>query len=82
MSKKYVVDAVRFASGSITTRIPPLLDVTLAEGKVNVSTGVAQSASPVHKRIVLVATVDTASLNANSILRFNTKFVMLFVGSD
>ena len=82
MSKKYVVDAVKFAAGLSTTPIPAFDEVTLADGNVNVSTGVAQSASPVQSRIVLVATVETASLNASSMLRSNTKLGMLCGGSD
>ena len=73
---------MRLAAGLITTRNPPLADVTLADGSVNVSIGVPQAASPVHSRIVFSATVETASLNANSMLRSSVKFGMLCGGSD
>ena len=82
MRMKYVVDRVRSDVGLISMRRPPPSAVTLAAGSVKVSTGVAQPGSPVQSLIVLVATVDTASLNASWMLRDGSNVLMPFGGSD
>ena len=61
---------------------PPEPEVTLSDGKVNVSTGVAHPGSPVHSLMVFVATGVTASENVNVMFRDGSKVLMPFGGSE